>query len=80
MRVPKRGEGAGRPVVAGKSGKPDGAKGSRHPARNGGQPRKRKEPSGQASRPPGEVGHAEIQEAATASPTSGALARQHCSS
>ena len=32
MRVPMRGTGAERPVVAEKSGKPDGAKGSRHAA------------------------------------------------
>lgn len=40
-----RGTGTERPVVAEKSGKPDGAKESRHPARNEGQPRKREEPS-----------------------------------
>ena len=44
MRVPMRGTGAERPVVAKKSGKPDGAKGSRHPACPDGQPRKREEP------------------------------------
>ena len=43
-----RGTGTERPVGAEKSGKPDGAKGSRHPASNEGQPRKREEPSGQA--------------------------------
>jgi len=43
-----RGTGTERPVVAVKSGKPDGAKGSRHPARNEGQPREREEPSTQA--------------------------------
>lgn len=43
-----RGTGTERPVVAVKSGKPDGAKGPRHPARNEGQPREREEPSGQA--------------------------------
>jgi len=39
MRVPMRGEGAERPVVARKSGKLDRAKGSRHPAEVMGQPR-----------------------------------------
>lgn len=48
MKVPKRGTGAERPVVAEKPGKPDGAKGSRHPARNAGQPHKREEPANQA--------------------------------
>ena len=48
MRVPMRDTGAERPVVAMKSGKPDGAKGSRHPACPEGQPRERKEPMGQA--------------------------------
>lgn len=43
-----RGTGTERPVVAEKSGKPDGAKGSRHPARKEGQPREREEPSDQA--------------------------------
>lgn len=43
-----RGTGAERPVVAEKSGKPDGAKGSRHPACTGGQPSEREEPSVQA--------------------------------
>jgi RNA-directed DNA polymerase len=43
-----RGTGAERPVVAKRSGKPDGAKGSRHPACPGGQPREREEPSSQA--------------------------------
>lgn len=43
-----RGTGAERPVVAEKSGKPDGAKGSRHPACPGGQPQRREEPSSQA--------------------------------
>lgn len=38
-----RGTGAERPVVAVKSGRPDGAKGSRHPASAAGQPRKREE-------------------------------------
>ncbi len=48
MRVPMRGTGAERPVVAGKSGKPEGAKGSRHPARSEGQPSEREEPSSRA--------------------------------
>jgi RNA-directed DNA polymerase len=48
MRVPMRGTGAERSVVAKKSGKLDGAKGSRHPARSEGQPPEREEPSGQA--------------------------------
>lgn len=43
-----RGTGTERLVVAEKSGKLDGAKGSRHPARNEGQPRKREEPSDRA--------------------------------
>ena len=43
-----RGTGTERPVVATKSGKSDGAKGSRHPACPDGQPRKREEPPGQA--------------------------------
>jgi len=43
-----RGTGTERPVVATKSGKPDGAKGSRHPACPEGQPRKREELPGQA--------------------------------
>ena len=43
-----RDTGAERPVVAEKSGKPDGAKGSRHPACSEGQPCKREEPSSQA--------------------------------
>lgn len=43
-----RGTGAERPVIAEKSGKPDGAKGSRHPACRDGQPRRREEPSSQA--------------------------------
>jgi RNA-directed DNA polymerase len=43
-----RGTGAERPVVASKSGKPDGAKGSRHPVCPEGQPREREEPSSQA--------------------------------
>jgi RNA-directed DNA polymerase len=43
-----RGTGTERPVVAVKSGKPDGAKGSRHPARTEGQPREREESSCQA--------------------------------
>ena len=43
-----RGAGTERPVVATKSGKPDGAKGSRHPACPDGQPREREEPSRQA--------------------------------
>lgn len=43
-----RGTGTERPVVAKKSGKPDGAKGSRHSACPDGQPRKREEPPGQA--------------------------------
>ena len=48
MRVPMRGTGAERPVVAVKSGKPDGAKGSRHSACSVRQPQKREERSGQA--------------------------------
>ena len=48
MRVPMRGTGTERPVVAEKSGKPDGAKGSRQPACPDGQPREREEPPGQA--------------------------------
>lgn len=43
-----RGTGTERPVVARKSGKPDGAKGSRHPACPAGQPPRREEPEGQA--------------------------------
>ena len=43
-----RGTGAERPVVARKFGKPDGAKGSRHPAREEGQPRRWEEPSDRA--------------------------------
>ncbi len=43
-----RGTGAERPVVAVKSGKPDGAKGLRHPACSEGQPREREEPTVQA--------------------------------
>jgi len=43
-----RGTGTERPVVAEKSGKPDGAKGSHHPACLGGQPREREEPSSRA--------------------------------
>ena len=43
-----RGRGTERPVGATKSGKPDGAKGSRHPACPEGQPREREEPKGQA--------------------------------
>jgi hypothetical protein len=43
-----RGTGTERPVGAEKSGKPDGAKGSRHPACREGQPPKREEPTGQA--------------------------------
>lgn len=43
-----RGTGTERPVVAEKSGKPDGAKESRHPACSEGQPREREEPSSQA--------------------------------
>ena len=43
-----RGTGTERPVVATKSGKPDGAKGLRHPACPGGQPREREESSSQA--------------------------------
>ena len=39
MRVPMRGTGAERPVVAEKSGKLDGAKGSRHPVSDARQPR-----------------------------------------
>lgn len=48
MKVPKRGTGTERPVLAMKSPKRDGAKGSHHPARTEGQPRKREEPEGQA--------------------------------
>jgi len=48
MKVPMRGTGAERPVVAEKSGKPDGAKGSRHSACTGRQPQVREERSGQA--------------------------------
>jgi group II intron reverse transcriptase/maturase len=48
MRVPMRGTGAERPVVAEKPGKPEGAKGSRHSACIDGQPRKREESSSQA--------------------------------
>ena len=43
-----RGPGTERPVGAEKSGKPDGARGSRHPACGEGQPREREEPSSQA--------------------------------
>lgn len=43
-----RGTGAERAVVALKSGKPERAKGSRHPACLEGQPRKREEPASQA--------------------------------
>jgi len=43
-----RGTGTERPVVAEKSGKLDGAKGSRNPACPDGQPREREEPSSQA--------------------------------
>lgn len=43
-----RGTGTERPVGAEKSGKLDGAKGSRHPARNEGQPCEREESSSQA--------------------------------
>jgi RNA-directed DNA polymerase len=43
-----RGTGTERPVVAEKSGKLDGAKGSRHPACLEGQPREREEPLSQA--------------------------------
>ena len=48
MRVPKRGTGTERPVVAETSGKPDRAKGSRHPARSARQPDKREERAEQA--------------------------------
>ena len=48
MRSPMRGTGAERPVRAMKSGKLDGAKGSRHPACPDGQPRVREEPSSHA--------------------------------
>ena len=48
MSVPMRGPGTERPVGAAKSGKPDRAKGSRHPACPDGQPREREEPSSQA--------------------------------
>jgi retron-type reverse transcriptase len=43
-----RGTGTERPVGAEKSGRPDGAKGSRQPACGDGQPREREEPSRQA--------------------------------
>ena len=43
MRVPMRGTGTERPVVAEKSGKLDGAKGSRHLASDARQPREREE-------------------------------------
>ena len=43
-----RDTGTERPVGAEKSGKPDGAKGPRHPACREGQPDKREEPTGQA--------------------------------
>jgi RNA-directed DNA polymerase len=43
-----RDTGTERPVGAEKSGKPDGAKGSRYPACREGQPHKREEPTGQA--------------------------------
>jgi RNA-directed DNA polymerase len=48
MKVPMRGTGAERPVVAKKSPKRDGAKGLRHSARNAGQPRDRDEPVNRA--------------------------------
>ena len=48
MRVPMRGTGAERPVVAMKSGKPDGVKGSRHSACAGGQLRMQEERPRQA--------------------------------
>ena len=48
MRVPKRGTGTERPVVARRSGKLDGAKGSRHPARSARQPQLREERAEQA--------------------------------
>jgi RNA-directed DNA polymerase len=48
MRVPRQGTGAEQPVVAVKSAKGDGAKGLRHPARVGGQPRQREEPEARA--------------------------------
>ena len=48
MRVPRQGTGAERPVVAKKSSKGDGAKGSCHSARTEGQPRQWEEPEGQA--------------------------------
>jgi RNA-directed DNA polymerase len=48
MRVPKRGTGAERPVVARRSRKRDGAKGLRYPATHEGQPRQREEPEGGA--------------------------------
>jgi RNA-directed DNA polymerase len=48
MSVPMRGTGTERPVGAEKSGRPDGAKGSRQPACGDGQPREREEPSSQA--------------------------------
>ena len=48
MNVPIRGTGTERPVGATKSGRPDGAKGSRHPACPDGQPREREESSSQA--------------------------------
>ena len=43
-----RGTGTERPVVARKPEKSDGAKGSRHPACQDGQPREREEPLSQA--------------------------------
>ena len=48
MRVPKRSTGTERPVVARRSGKLDGAKGSRHPARSARQPQLREERAEQA--------------------------------
>jgi hypothetical protein len=48
LRVPMRGTGTERPAVAEKSGKLDGAKGSRQPACPEGQPHQREEPSSQA--------------------------------
>lgn len=48
MRVPMRGTGTERPVGAEKSGKPDGAKGSRHPVCPDEQLRKQEESASQA--------------------------------
>lgn len=48
MKVPKQGTGTERPVVAKKSLKEEGAKGSRHPARTEGQLREQEEPEDRA--------------------------------